>query len=109
MTQFVSQITELKQQVAALQIERDRALRSKEQSQHDMESLQSRYQSLQQDSLETTGSLNLLKTKSTQILNEHIRIQSLWVMMTVFNDIGRMIKFVILKVNCHPLNKLLKR
>lgn len=105
MTRFVSQITELKQQVAALQIERDRAIRSKEQSQHDMESLQSRYQSLKQDSLETTGSLSLLKTKSTQILNEQIRIQSLLVMMTGFNGVGRMIKFVILRVNYHLLNK----
>ena len=59
-----------------MQVENDHSIQQQQQIQQDYSSLQDRYNQLQQESVEATSSFNLLKTKSTQVLNEQLRIQS---------------------------------
>ena len=61
-----------------MQVENDHSIQQQQQIQQDYSSLQDRYNQLQQESVEATSSFNLLKTKSTQVLNEQLRIQSLY-------------------------------
>lgn len=76
-TQLITQITELKQQVAALQAEKSVTERSHVQCKNDMTSLQTTLESTKKELVDTTASLSLLKTQSTHVLNEQMRIQSL--------------------------------
>ena len=64
-----------------MQLENDHSIQQQQQIQQDYSSLQDRYNQLQQESVEATSSFNLLKTKSTQVLNEHLRIQSLYTLI----------------------------
>ena len=61
-----------------MQVENDHSIQQQQQIQQDYSSLQDRYNQLQQESVEATSSFNLLKTKSTHVLNEQLRIQSLY-------------------------------
>ena len=64
-----------------MQVENDHSIQQQQQIQQDYSSLQDRYNQLQQESVEATSSFNLLKTKSTQVLNEQLRIQSLYILI----------------------------
>lgn len=64
-----------------MQVENDHSIQQQQQIQQDYSSLQDRYNQLQQESVEATSSFNLLKTKSTQVLNEQLRIQSLYIIV----------------------------
>ena len=79
-----------------MQVENDNSIQQQQQIQQDYSSLQDRYNQLQQESVEATSSFNLLKTKSTQVLNEQLRIQSLYFLIyDSLYCIERMIRLMI--------------
>lgn len=79
-----------------MQVENDHSIQQQQQIQQDYSSLQDRYNQLQQESVEATSSFNLLKTKSTQVLNEQLRIQSLYfIVYDSLYCIERMIRLLI--------------